>query len=938
MGTNFKFVMAAGVSALAMTAFATTSTAQEADAVEAVTEAAEANDDRVLDSVVVTGFRNALSEALDVKRDASGVVDAIVAEDIAQFPDLNLAESIQRIPGISINRVAGEGRQITVRGLGADFTRVRINGMEALSTTGGSDSSGGTNRGRGFDFNTFASDLFNEIRVTKTTSASIEEGSLGATVDLKTAQPFDYDSGVTAAASAQFGFNSLSEETSPRLAGLYSYKNDEGNFGALFSVAYTDRTILEEGFSTVRWQDSTFRSVDGSDCSVANADCAAIDSSSGIYHPRIPRYGRLTNEQQRLGLTGSLQFQPTEATTISLDGLYSTFEAERVENYLEVFFRSQAGVVDVDSYTVNSGNNTIDSGVFTISENSNGTHPIRSEGRYDDMTTDFTQFTLNIDHDFSDRLRGNLLAGTVESNYDNPVQTTIFFDAVGDVSNYSYDFRNNSRTPVISYGSLDVTDPSQFLFTEFRDRPNSVDNSFKTYAGSLEYDFSDNIVLSGGVSLKQFEFDTTEARRENTFSSRVCQLPNNNCAVGANGLAITSGIASNLTGFGDGLGMPGSNDTAWIIPNVTAAANLIGVYSIAPAVQASNTRGVKEEDLGAFVQADFETEFAGMPVRGDIGARYVETTTKATGLLAGTVATVERSYDDFLPSLNLAFEPSEDIIVRTSIAKVMARPSLGNLTPGGSLGTFSADGDQFNGEDTWVYNTGNPGLEPYRATNYDVSFEWYFDDEALFAVSAFYKDIDSFFTRSDANYVRFSQSGLTVANAGGDATPLGQAIIGGADPYLEINQVTNGDSASLKGFEVAYQQPFTFLPGLLENTGFQGNFTHVDSDEILGFSPNAYNATVYYEDDRLSARFSASYRDAYVTRNANSSGRDERGYDSTFNLDFASSYQLNEQIDLTFEAINLTDEFEQQIFDQGDLINVYHHTGTEFLIGARYKF
>ena len=178
-----------------------------------------------LDVVTVTGFRGSLAEALDVKRESSGVVDAIVAEDIAAFPDLNLAESIQRIPGISINRVAGEGRQITVRGLGSDFTRVRINGMEALSTTGGSDSSGGTNRGRGFDFNTFASDLFNEIRVTKTTAAAMEEGSLGATVDLRTAQPFDYDAGLTAAGSAQFGYNDVSEEFSPRYAGLLSWTN-----------------------------------------------------------------------------------------------------------------------------------------------------------------------------------------------------------------------------------------------------------------------------------------------------------------------------------------------------------------------------------------------------------------------------------------------------------------------------------------------------------------------------------------------------------------------------------------------------------------------------------------------------------------------------------------------------------------------------------------
>ena len=147
------------------------------------------------------------------------MVDSIVAEDIADFPDLNLAESIQRIPGVSINRMNGEGRQITVRGLGGDFNRIRINGMEAQNTSGGTDSSGGSNRGRDFDFNTFASELFTGITVRKTASASVEEGAIGATVELQTARPFDYGAGLTLATSIQGGYNSLAEEINPRFAG-----------------------------------------------------------------------------------------------------------------------------------------------------------------------------------------------------------------------------------------------------------------------------------------------------------------------------------------------------------------------------------------------------------------------------------------------------------------------------------------------------------------------------------------------------------------------------------------------------------------------------------------------------------------------------------------------------------------------------------------------
>ena len=927
MKRQAKFGICAGVSLIALIAGGFSANAQEAP--ETVGgDAAATENDRVLESVVVTGFRDSLAEALDVKRNASGIVDAIVAEDIAAFPDLNLAESLQRISGVSIDRVAGEGRAITVRGLGADFTRIRINGMEALATSGASDSSGGSNRGRGFDFNTFASDLFNEIRVSKTTSASIDEGSLGATVDLLTARPFDYDTGLTAVASAQLGFNDLSEETSPRLAGLLSYKNPEDNFGALVSLAYSDRTILEEGFSTVRWQDGNFRSVNGAACP-AGPDCAAIDTNSLVYHPRIPRYGRLTHEQQRLGLTGSLQFRPTDRTTVSLDGLYSQFDGSRQEEYLEVFFRSQEGSIDVSDFSINSGNNTLESGTFTISPNSNGTHPVRSEARYDELKTDFTQLTLNVDHEFSDSLRGNFVAGTVKSEFDNPVQTTIFFDAVDDVTGYSYDFSGNPDAPAIDFGSLDVNNPSQFAFTEFRDRPQSVTNSFDTVSGSLEYDLNDSLTLSGGLSFKQFEFETAEARRESTFGSLVCDLPGVTCPVGATGLPISADILSPVTGFGSGLGAPGSNNTSWVSPNVAAAAALINAYGIAGVQQAGNTRSVKEEDLGGFAQLDFTSQLGNIPVRGDVGVRYVETTVTSTGDVSGTAVTVDRSYEDTLPSLNLTFEMTDDFFIRLSAAKVMARPSLGNLTPGGSLDSFT--GPPFR------YNSGNPGLDPFRATAYDASFEWYFSDEGLLALSVFHKDVDSFFTRSTTTEVAYSQSGLP-ASLPPASSPLFNLIQSGGDPLVEISQVSNGGSASLKGFELAYQQPFTFLPAPFNNLGFQGNYTYVDSDEILGFSPNAFNATLYYENERLSARISAAYRDAYQTNAPNSSGRDERGYDATTNVDFSSSYKLSDNLDITFEAINLTDEFEQQIFDAADLVNVYHHTGREFLFGVRYTY
>ena len=262
-----------------------------------------------LEEVTVTGFRASLGASLDVKRKEAGSTDTIMAEDIADFPDLNLSESIQRLPGVSIARDAGEGRQISVRGLGPQFTRVRINGMEAMTTTGGTDAAGGTNRGRGFDFNIFASDLFNPITVRKTASADVEEGSLGATVDLQVARPFDYN-GFTLVTSAQLGYNDLSESFDPRASLLVSNSFGDGRFGALLSVAYSQRELADEGSSTVRWQNGGRLPDRGPGTGYHPAQV------NNAFRPRIPRYDIYAHEQDRLGVTGSLQFAPSDCHAV----------------------------------------------------------------------------------------------------------------------------------------------------------------------------------------------------------------------------------------------------------------------------------------------------------------------------------------------------------------------------------------------------------------------------------------------------------------------------------------------------------------------------------------------------------------------------------------------------------------------------------------------
>ncbi len=894
-----------------------------------------------LGEVTVTAYRQSLAIALDQKQKASAAIDMIVAEDIADFPDLNLAEAIQRVPGVSIARDAGEGRQVTVRGLGPQFTRVRINGIEALTTNGGTDAAGGTNRGRNFDFNTFASELFNNITVRKTASAEVEEGSVGATVDLRTGRPFDYN-GLTFLTQVQGGYNDISEDVSPRGAILISNTFGDGRWGALFSAAYTDRKLLDEGSSTVRWQNGTaaganFGALDPN--YAASGSTATLAEVNAAFHPRIPRYDKYEHEQERLGLTGSLQFQPSDSTQLSLDVMYSEFDAERSEIFLESHVFSTNGMAGIQGVEVNAAeigaNNTLVFGNFDNVD-------VRSEARFDELETRFYQATLDGVHSFSDTFRLHGLAGFAQSNHDNPVQTTLLFDA-NDIDGYTYDYRGDDRLPLITYGTTDVTSPATWTLSQIRLRPQSTLNTFKTVSFDVDFNMSEHFTLKAGPQWKDYEFVTTEERRpsETTIPANVAATP------------VSS--YSEVISFGDGLGVPGGTPTSWLIPDINAAGSMFGLYdpsvfplSITPALGNNNT--VEEEDTGGYVQLDWNAEIFGRPLRGNLGVRYVETkqTTTAfqtrTGSTQPVETTTERTYDNTLPSLNMVFEATDDFLIRIGAAKTMTRPGLGQITPGG---TVSVSGNLKS------VNTGNPELEPFEADNYDLAFEWYFAGESLVSVAFFYKDISTFVQTIRETGQLFSDNPLGLPDdvaltLCGPAVPADTCLQG-----WEFSTPANTPGGDLDGFEISYQQPFTFLPAPFDGFGAILNYTAVDSKvkylnqdnvvvantDLTGLSQSAYNATLYFENQRFSARVSAAYRDEYLTTVPGRNGNDVEGTTETLNLDAAAAFKLNDNIEFTLEAINLTDEFQDQWVDgNGDRLSYYHHTGREYFLGARFRF
>ncbi len=937
------------------TDIAAASASPQADAAAPAPQTTAGTGSQSLGEVVVTAYRQSLAVSLEQKRAAAGSVDVIVAEDIADFPDLNLAEALQRVPGVSIARDAGEGRQISVRGLGPQFTRVRINGMEAMSANGGTDAAGGTNRNRSFDFNTFAAELFNTVTVRKTASAEIEEGSLGATVDLRTGRPFDFK-GLTFATSIEGGYNDISDDFSPRVALLMSDTWAEGKFGALFSAAYTERDLFDEGSSTVRWQQSDASTAGGA-CLVpmlpaacfgaldpAYASAPSYDAINRGFHPRIPRFDKYVHSQERLGLTGSVQWQPTESMLFTLDGLYALYQAERQEQFLEAPVFSTNGAAAINN--VNPVAAEIDShnslvyGVFQDVD-------IRSEARFDELRTKFAQVSLEGTQGFGGVWSLHEYVGFSEADHNNPVQTTLLFDRT-DVDGYSYDFRANDRIPLITYGGVDVTSPATWALTQIRLRPQSSLNDFTTGQIDLGFKPSDTIGFKVGPQYKKYVFKTTSEQRSNGT------LANQEAVIPANVAATPVANYSKLTTLDNkGLDLPSGSITTWLIPDVTTANGLFGLkdeslwrVGIEP-VLGSNFE-VEEKDQGGYVQMDFDATLGEHALRGNLGIRYVQTKQKSTGytFTAGAPlrATVERSYNDTLPSLNLVYELTNNFLIRGGAARVMTRAGLTNLNPGAAVNIAG---------NNKTVTAGNPDLDPFRAHSYDLAFEWYFRPESILSLALFYKDIKSFvqtvrFTDDFSNNPLGLPDSVAI-NSCGTAIPDPATCLAG----WQFNLPANTPGGPLRGFEVAYQQPFKFLPAPFDNFGAILNYTYVESDiklvdatgavvlvtDLLGLSKNAYNATLYYENTRFGARISAAYRDAYLTTAPGRNGNDVEGTAETLNIDAQLSFKATDYLEFTLEALNLTDEFDDQwVQEDADRLSYYHHQGRQYFLGARLKF
>ena len=861
-------------------------------------------DDPALEEVVVSGYIESLQQSHAIKRDAVGAEDVIVAEDIAAFPDLNLAESLQRVPGVTIDRDSGEGRQITLRGLGPDFTRTQLNGMEVLgNTASGMDNRGGVSRTRSFDYSLFASELFDRVTVQKSYAADQDEGGIGGTVQLSTAKPFDYE-GFKAVLSAKGQENSNTNTTTPRLVGLISDR--WGDFGALASVAYSINDSNEFGYRNWGW--SQIKVSPGNIGPGVSAADAALLESGTIYAPQADTYSTWYDHRTRLGTTLSLQYEPSDTLKFGFDALYSRLTNDRSDYAL-----AAAGT---NALTGNvSGTQILQSDVIQgntlVAANYTGVD-MRSEFNTETDRTNFYQTVLHGSDQVTDQLLVNTLFGYSRSDYELPYFDKVFLES----KDQGISFDDRPSMPVNTYG-FNPADPSQWNLMRMDTQANSIINAYLNGKIDAAFAFNDVSTLEFGSEFKRFTDSGAQYNNKVFYNT-----PTDESIPG-----------------GDKLIVPYDTIIPYVVGDVNRVYQLIGqtrnIESAAFLSPGSNY-SITERTVAAYLQYDLNTMVWDHRLKANAGLRYYSTDLTSAGSISTGSAglqpvSVQPTYRGVLPALNVAYFVQPDLVARFSANRDISRPALSDLAAAGTISTAPFGGS---------LSIGNPNLRPFTADSVEGSLEYYDGKVGFFSLGAFYKKLKSFIS-SETTVEPYSATGY----------PLSFLLPGQTGSIIyNVSQPVNVNGADIKGIEGAAQHDFDFLPAPFDHFGIVVNGTYADGSSpaiinsvsvnlpLVNLSKWTANATLYYETSRWGARISEAYRGPYLD-SAGGNGNIGEGYEATNNVDFTAHYNITKNFKATLEGLNLTNQHIVQFTDlKAQRIEVNTSSGRTILWGMTYEY
>jgi len=958
MKVRQKPIAAAVTLALLSVAFA-------AQAQQAETKPASKEDPKQLDQVVITGIRASQEKALSIKRNADAHIDVITAEDIGKMPDKNVADSLARIPGVSVlNSPAGgsggfdERDRVGLRGTNPSLTQTLINGHAIASGDWFVLDQTGAGVGRSVSYSLLPSELVNRVELRKSSEASLVEGGTAGSVNIVTRKPLDFSKSLTIEAGVGMVYADLPAKTDPQLSVLANFKNEAKTFGVLIQAFSEKRHLRRDGVETLGYRKL--------DKSLDSTLLTAHPDLEGVWAPTSMGAALFQQVRERNGGLITLQLKPTKDLDLALTGFSSKMDASNYNNnylYLNDNDSHSVGVLP----SVQAGNALLAPGyvvtdvrgVKTLTK-ANFTSATAGtpfwNGEVDAISRPTSAASSNfINFDGKWKVNDDLsLTSQIGTSKGRGITGTqdIFAPLIRSTS-AGYQLNGSGTAPTFNVGvnpadANNATNGRNFDWIWGVQNVNTTDKE-----NWLQIDGEYAV---GGSLLNSLKFGLRQAKHDRYTGAMIAQAPGctgnpntglnwgladyycpTNAASPYNPANLLKPDATYPGDFGSGLGSVPAN-----IAYYTQAA--LAAYGTAfsyrdPVLRRYPDNGeyaVSEKTTAAYLQGNLE----GQGWSGNIGLRLVRTEQDSANIVpigrapAGTVADIKgslfgdyatlhskRSYTDLLPSASIRVEVAKDVIGRLALSKTLTRPDYTALSGFTTLGSYSDP----TGKAVGSGSAGNPELKPLRSTNFDANLEWYFAPRAFVSMGAFHMQMGSYITDGFINGVYRTE--VTPAGAPAGTPPT---IVNA--PFRLLSQVNK--KASVTGLEFGFEMP------VAGSFGVNANYTFADGHDedghvLRGATKHTANLGGFFENDQFSARLNYSYRsDTFIGLDRNSEYSQKGGGVVSASL----GYKINSNFSLSLDALNLNNPTLKYFALNDTQPRGIYTNGRQYYLTARMKF
>ena len=907
--------------------------------------------------VVVVGIRQSLQQSLQDKRTADVILDVITAEDIGKFPDKNVAESLQRVPGVTISREFGEGERISIRGTAPTLNLTQLNG-HAVSTADWFILDQ-LKASRSFNYLMLPSEIVGRLDVYKSPEADISEGGVGGMVNVHTRNPLDLDP-TSVAATAQAFIDEKSGKVSPVGSALLSWHNPDKTFGILVGGMYDKREIRRDGMEVLGYE--TLNVPAAGTQGVSAGTVTGVPPGTSVIIPSLIGSTLFRQTRERIGGNVGIQWRPSDQWEFNLTGLYSHMDADNLNQNFMFWGTSKNNALAVTPGEHFNASNVV-GGVVTA-------------GTFDAPGGAGAVFDA-IDRLAHTQVRAINMDGTWRPNMDWKFSGQVgYTDAVGNTDHQpfwettaatgvTYDL--SGGLPKVHFTDINPAVDATKLGLGWASN-NTILNDDKEFYGKFDGErfIEGNVFKSIAFGARYTDHDRDV---DVTYGQRRALLPwtapgGTACAGHPCTLADVAGGLT-PTDFLAGIAGPGVlsqyiQADSHKIESFYNALPPADIYNADPnGTQPAGCAGLlncnhygpnesfvfNEKTWAGYMMGKFE----GDSWRGNIGVRVVRTRDHSVANTVGVASTTPgaipnpfgfyvptastKTYTDILPSANFAFDLRQDLVFRAAAGRVVARPDYAQMVG------FTALTDSL-----LTGNGGNPNLDPYRATQFDGSLEWYFAKQSLLAVDLFYKDVSTYIVSRAVTERHTLAASATLPGGGPDpriANPANHCVMQAVSLYTcdyVVGRPVNAAGGVVDGLEVNYQQP------LWNGFGVQANYTYTHASSQSGVpipstSKHAFNATGYYENRMFSARVSYNYRSAYFIDYDSERANRPLYSGKIGDLDASVDVNVTKNVSLTFDVQNILDTTLHEYYDNNanEPARIYKN-GRMFFIGARAKF